>query len=137
MMPLEKFKDHKLMTERPLSPHLQIYRWTLTMAMPIIHRATGMALAVGLLMVVWMLLAAASGEAAFSAFQSFNASLLGQLMLFGWTVSLFYHMGNGIRHLVWDMGKGYELPNAYRSGYAVLLFTAAMTAIVWCPAILG
>lgn len=136
-MPLEKFKDHKLMTERPLSPHLQIYRWTLTMAMSILHRATGMALAVGLLMVVWMLLAAASGEEAFSAFQSFNASLLGQLMLFGWTVSLFYHMGNGIRHLVWDMGKGYELPNAYRSGYAVLLFTAAMTAIVWCPVVFG
>lgn len=137
MMPLEKFKDHKLMTERPLSPHLQIYRWTLTMAMSILHRATGMALAVGLLMVVWMLLAAASGEEAFSVFQSFNASLLGQLMLFGWTVSLFYHMGNGIRHLVWDMGKGYELPNAYRSGYAVLLFTAAMTAIVWCPVVFG
>lgn len=136
-MPLEKFKDHKLMTERPLSPHLQIYRWTLTMAMSILHRATGMALAVGLLMVVWMLLAAASGEEAFSVFQSFNASLLGQLMLFGWTVSLFYHMGNGIRHLVWDMGKGYELPNAYRSGYAVLLFTAAMTAIVWCPVVFG
>lgn len=125
------------MTERPLSPHLQIYRWTLTMAMSILHRATGMALAVGLLMVVWMLLAAASGEEAFSVFQSFNASLLGQLMLFGWTVSLFYHMGNGIRHLVWDMGKGYELPNAYRSGYAVLLFTAAMTAIVWCPVVFG
>ncbi|MGZ9109080.1 MAG: succinate dehydrogenase, cytochrome b556 subunit [Micavibrio sp.] len=125
------------MPERPLSPHLQIYRWTLTMAMSILHRATGVALAVGTLMVIWMLLAAASGEAAFAQFQSFNASLLGQLMLFGWTVSLFYHMGNGVRHLFWDIGKGYEIPTAYRSGYAVLAFTALLTGIIWLPVILG
>jgi succinate dehydrogenase / fumarate reductase cytochrome b subunit len=125
------------MPERPLSPHLQIYRWTLTMAMSILHRATGVALALGTLMVIWMLLAAASGEAAFALFQSFNASLLGQVMLFGWTVSLFYHMGNGMRHLFWDIGKGYEIPTAYRSGYAVLAFTALLTGIIWLPVILG
>ena len=125
------------MPERPLSPHLQIYRWTLTMAMSILHRATGVALALGTLMVIWMLLAAASGEAAFALFQSFNASLLGQVMLFGWTVSLFYHMGNGVRHLFWDIGKGYEIPTAYRSGYAVLAFTALLTGIIWLPVILG
>jgi len=125
------------MPERPLSPHLQIYRWTLTMAMSILHRATGVALALGTLMVIWMLLAAASGEAAFALFQSFNASLLGQVMLFGWTVSLFYPMGNGMRHVFWDIGKGYEIPTAYRSGYAVLAFTALLTGIIWLPVILG
>lgn len=125
------------MPERPLSPHLQIYRWTLTMAMSILHRATGVALAVGTLMVIWMLLAAASGEAAFAQFQSFNSSLIGQFMLFGWTVSLFYHMGNGVRHLFWDFGVGFEIPTAYRSGYAVLAFTALLTGIVWLPVILG
>ena len=125
------------MPDRPLSPHLQIYRWTLTMAMSILHRATGAALAVGILMVVWMLLAAASGEAAFAQFQAFNGSVLGQLMLFGWTVSLFYHMGNGVRHLVWDMGRGFEIPAAYRSGYAVLVFTAILTGLVWLPVFFG
>lgn len=125
------------MTERPLSPHLQIYRWTLTMAMSILHRATGIALAAGIVMVVWMLLAASLGEAAFMQFQNFALSPLGQLMLFGWTVSLFYHMANGIRHLFWDFGAGYEIQTARRSGYVVLLFTALMAALVWFPLLAG
>lgn len=121
------------MRDRPLSPHLQVYRWTLTMAMSILHRATGVALAVGTLMVAWMLLAAASGPEAFDCFLKFSGSPLGLFMLFGWTVSLFYHMANGVRHLAWDMGYGYEIKTANTSGYAVLIVTALMTAAVWCP----
>ena len=125
------------MADRPLSPHLQIYRWRLTMAMSILHRATGIALAVGTLMVIWMLLAAATGESAFTQFQNFAASPLGLFMLFGWTVSLFYHMFNGVRHLFWDIGLGFEIKSAFRSGYAVLIATALCTALVWWNVFFG
>ena len=121
------------MSERPLSPHLQVYHWALTMTLSILHRITGAALAVGLVMVVWMLLAAASGEASFMQFQSFITSTFGRLMLFGWSVALFYHAANGIRHLFWDMGKGYEIKTAFASGWAVLLVTVMLTGAVWLP----
>lgn len=120
------------MRERPLSPHLQIYRWTLTMAMSILHRATGVALAVGTLMLLWMLGAAALGEEAFNQFTAFAGSCAGQVMLFGWTVAMFYHAFNGIRHMCWDVGIGFEIKTAKMSGIAVLVATAVMTAIVWC-----
>jgi succinate dehydrogenase / fumarate reductase cytochrome b subunit len=119
------------MHERPLSPHLQVYRWTLTMAMSILHRATGVALAVGTLLVAWMLIAAASGEEAFRCFSDFASSGLGLFMLFGWTVSLFYHAFNGVRHMAWDMGMGFEIKTANASGLVVLAATAVATAIVW------
>lgn len=119
---------------RPLSPHLQIYRWPLGMAMSILHRMTGAALAVGTLMVVWMLLAAASGPAAWAVFTGFAGSGLGMLMLFGWTVALFYHMCNGVRHLFWDSVLLFKLQNAKRAGLVVLLMTAVMTVLFWCAA---
>lgn len=125
------------MAQRPLSPHLQIYRWRLTMTMSILHRASGAALAVGTLMVVWMLLAAASGEAAFNQFVICVTSLPGQVLLFGWSLALFYHMCNGIRHLFWDMGRGYEIKTAFRSGCAVLIAAAILTTVVWCPLFFG
>lgn len=121
-----------MMSERPLSPHLQIYRWELTMALSILHRITGAALAVGTLMIVWMLVAAALGEGAYNQFQAFASSPFGKLMWFGWTVALFYHLCNGIRHIFWDIGLGYEIKTAFRSGYAVLIATAILTALVWC-----
>lgn len=120
------------MRERPLSPHLQIYRWTLTMAMSILHRVTGVALALGTLMLLWMLVAAALGEEAFNVFTGFAGSLVGQIMLFGWTVAMFYHTFNGIRHLCWDVGLGFEIRTAKMSGIVVLVATAIMTAVVWC-----
>lgn len=123
--------------ERPLSPHLQVYRWTLTMAMSILHRATGVALALGTLAVIWMLLAALSGEAAFNQFTAIAGSVPGQIILFGWTAALFYHMCNGIRHIFWDIGMGYEIKTANASGYAVLAVAALLTAIVWCPLLFG
>ena len=119
------------MADRPLSPHLQIYRWRLTMALSILHRMTGIALAIGTLMVIWMLLAAATGMEAFAVFTGFAASTLGQVLLLGWTAALFYHMCNGIRHLFWDMGKGFSIPAAYRSGYAVIIISIALTVFTW------
>lgn len=118
--------------ERPLSPHLQVYRWELTMALSILHRITGAALAVGMLMVVWMLVAAGLGEGAYNQFHAFASGAIGRLMLFGWTVALFYHLCNGMRHIFWDIGLGYEIKTAFRSGYAVLIATAILTSLVWC-----
>lgn len=121
-------------TKRPLSPHLQVYRWPLGMAMSIMHRITGAALAVGLLMVTWMLLAAATGPAAWDLFQNFVRSGLGMLMLFGWSLALFYHMSNGVRHLIWDTVHLFKLENAKRSSLVVLLCAAALTVVFWCAA---
>jgi succinate dehydrogenase / fumarate reductase cytochrome b subunit len=86
--------------ERPLSPHLQIYRWQLTSVLSILHRAAGIALSVGAVLLVWWLVAAASGPAAYSRAAGFFGSWIGLVLLFGWTAALFYHLCNGIRHLV-------------------------------------
>lgn len=116
---------------RPLSPHLQIYRPQWTSVLSISHRATGIALSVGTLMLVWWLAAAASGPEAYDGFQGFAGSILGQLFLFGWTFCLFYHLLNGIRHLMWDTCRGLDLPTAYRSGMAVVAGTAVLTLLTW------
>jgi succinate dehydrogenase / fumarate reductase cytochrome b subunit len=116
---------------RPLSPHLQIYRWQLTSVMSILHRATGVALSFGALLLVYWFIAVAAGPDAFAAAQRFMGSIVGQALLFGWTVALFYHLCNGIRHLFWDAGIGYELPTAYRSGWTVVIATAALSVIAW------
>lgn len=117
--------------ERPLSPHLQVYRPQLTTVLSILHRACGVALALGALLVVWWLAAAAAGPDAYATAQKFAASPLGLFMIFGWSVALFYHLCNGIRHLIWDTGHLFEIKNAYRAGYAVLLATAILTAGAW------
>lgn len=123
--------------ERPLSPHLQVYRWELPMAMSILHRVTGVALSAGLLLLVYWLVAAAVGGEVYDTLQSYLGTLIGRLLLLGWTVSLFYHLGNGIRHLFWDAGLGFEMSSAYRSGWAVLAFTAAATAASWILGLSG
>jgi succinate dehydrogenase / fumarate reductase cytochrome b subunit len=116
---------------RPLSPHLQIYRRQLTSITSILHRFTGIGLAVGLLYLVCWLTAAAGGLEAFDRLQSFNGSIIGRLLLLGWTVAFFYHLLNGLRHLAWDAGWGFELPTAYKSGYAVFIGTAVLTIGAW------
>ena len=116
---------------RPLSPHLQVYRWEWTMMLSITHRATGIALAAGALSLVCWLLAVASGPDAFGAVQGFIGSWLGRLLLFGWTWALLYHLCNGIRHLFWDAGLGFELPVARASGYAAAAASVAATLAVW------
>jgi len=116
---------------RPLSPHLQVYRPQLTSVMSVGHRASGIVLSVGTLLLVYWLAAAAAGPDAFSRAQGFIGSWLGILLLFGWTVALFYHLCNGIRHLFWDAGYGFELTQAYASGWAVVIATAVLTLLSW------
>ena len=117
--------------DRPLSPHLQIYRWQWTMALSILHRATGVALAAGTLLLVYWLMSLATGEAAFMGLQSFLVTLPGKVFLIGWSWALFYHLANGIRHLFWDAGKGYSLPVAQVSGYIVFVVSVLLTAALW------
>jgi len=116
---------------RPLSPHLQVYRPQLTSVLSITHRATGVALAAGTLLLVWWLVAAATGPAQFSTVQTVMGSWLGKLVLLGWTFSLFFHLANGIRHLFWDAGIGFELKTTYASGWAVVAASIVLTALAW------
>lgn len=118
-------------SHRPLSPHLQVYKPQMTTIMSILHRMTGAALAVGTLMVCWWLVAAASGPVAYAVAMDFVSSPLGTFMMFGWSVALFYHMCNGIRHLFWDTARLFEMKNATRAGWLVLLCTVALTFGVW------
>ena len=113
---------------RPLSPHLGVYRWQITMTMSILHRVTGVALAVGTLALVYWLVAAGMGPDVYAQAQWFFGSWLGQFLLWGWTFSLFYHLCNGIRHLAWDAGWGFEIKTLYVTGYAVWVAAALLTA---------
>jgi succinate dehydrogenase / fumarate reductase cytochrome b subunit len=119
---------------RPLSPHLQIYKWQWTMALSILHRVTGVALAAGTLLLTWWIASAAYGEAAYEEARSFLGSWIGRLLLLGWSVAFFYHLANGIRHMIWDTGKMLGLPGAYRSGVLVLAATVVLTAAAWLGA---
>ena len=117
--------------ERPLSPHLQIYRWQLTSVLSILHRATGIALAVGALyLATWVMYAAATPRA-YALFQEFNGSIVGRIVLGGWMFAAFYHLCNGIRHLFWDAGYGFELKDAYRSGWIVVVVSLVASAVSW------
>lgn len=119
------------MTDRPLSPHLGIYRWQNSMVLSITHRATGVALFVGTALLVAWLCAAAYAPALYTTLHDLLTSPIGMLMLIGWTFSFYYHLANGIRHLFWDAGYGFALPAMNKSGWAVVLFTFAMTAATW------
>ena len=117
--------------DRPLSPHLQVYRWQLTSVLSILHRATGLALAAGSILLVWWLVAAAAGAGPYRGVEAFLRSWIGLLLLFGWTISLFYHLCNGIRHLAWDCGWGFDLETTYRTGWTVLAAAATLTVLAW------
>ena len=117
--------------ERPLSPHLGVYRFQITMTMSILHRITGVALGCGSLLLVYWLGAAAQGPAVFAQAQGFVGSWFGVLLLFSFSVALFYHLFNGIRHLFWDAGQGFELKTAYGSALAVLAATGVSTVLAW------
>ncbi len=116
---------------RPLSPHLQVYRWQLTSVMSILHRFSGIALSAGTILLVWWLVAAAEGPDAYAGVQEFLGSWIGLLLLFLWSIALFYHLCNGLRHLWWDSGHALELPQVYAGGWAVVAATAALTVIAW------
>lgn len=123
-------------SNRPLSPHLQIYRPQWTTVLSILHRITGVGLGLGALLLVYWVIAAAAGPERFGQAQALMGSWFGYLILFGFSVALFYHLSNGIRHLFWDAGYGFELKSAYASGTAVLIATVVLTAIAWVAGIL-
>ncbi len=126
------------LVRRPLSPHLQVYdMMQMTSALSISHRITGVIWAIGLLLLTWWLLAAAAGPAAFAAAQWFFSSFLGVLAIFGLAAVAWYHTLNGIRHLAWDAGYGFDIPTTYRSGWAVLIGTAVLTALTWIAVIVA
>ncbi len=116
---------------RPLSPHLQVYRPQLTSMLSILHRMAGVGLSVGTLLLVAWLAAIAAGPEVYRTAELLMGSFVGRLLLFGWTLALFYHLFNGIRHLFWDLGRGLELPEVYRSGWAVLIATLGFTLLSW------
>lgn len=117
--------------DRPLSPHLQIYRLTLTMAMSIAHRISGAALYAGTLLLAWFLIAAASGPAAFASAAAVVNSFLGKATLFLFTWALFHHLLGGVRHLVWDLGYGLDHPQREQLAWATLIGGIALTVLVW------
>ena len=117
--------------QRHLSPHIQIYRWTLTMIPPTLQRATGIALYAGTLLLVWWLMAAANGPEAFALFQSFAGSWIGQMVLFGYTWALFHHMFGGIKHFIWDTGAGFELSTVEWISRGATLIPILLTLMSW------
>lgn len=117
--------------QRPLSPHLQVYKPQLTSVLSITHRATGVFLGLGALALCYWLLAVAAGPEFYNRAQNITGSWYGQLLLFGWVLSLYYHLCNGIRHLFWDAGYGLELKTTYASGYAVVAVSVILTVITW------
>src|SRR3954466_13717789 len=94
--------------DRPLSPHMQTYRWTLTMALSIVHRATGVALYFGTLLLAWRLISAALGPRAYANVQALPGSVIGRLIVFGYTWALLHHLLSGLRHFAWDLGYGFK-----------------------------
>ncbi len=120
---------------RPLSPHLQVYRPQWTSVLSILHRATGVALTVGAVYVAWWLVAAASGAEYYESFAWFAGSIIGNLIFMGFTFSLFYHLCNGIRHMVWHVGANLELEDAYKSGLMVVAASCGLSAIAWIAAL--
>lgn len=121
---------------RPLSPHLQVWRWHLTLAASIMHRATGVALYVGAFIAAGWAASLASGEQAFNCYRALLGSPLGLFVLIGLTFSAFYHLANGVRHLVWDSGLGFEKHEATATAAGVFAFGVIATAAVWAIAFL-
>ncbi len=122
---------------RPLSPHLQVYRWPVTMATSIAHRMTGLALAAGTALIAWWLVAAASGPDVYQPFQGVIRNPLAQLVLFGFVWALVYHLLNGIRHLAWDLGYGFSVPTANKTGVLVISLSVLVAIGIFLVALTG
>ena len=118
-------------TGRPLSPHLSIYRWPITMTLSILHRMTGVALSVGLLALVVWLESIAFGAGSYDAVAGAMNTIVGKLLLLGWSFAFFFHLANGIRHLFWDAGMGFEVRQANASAWFVVVASVLMTAAYW------
>ncbi len=117
--------------QRPLSPFVTIYRWPITMVTSITHRVTGIGLALGTVLLAWWLIAVASGPEAYRTFTAVAVNPLGQIVLYGFVWALAYHLLNGIRHLAWDVGYGFEKRTAAAASWFVILASLAMTALVF------
>jgi succinate dehydrogenase / fumarate reductase cytochrome b subunit len=116
---------------RPLSPHLQIYKPQITSILSITHRMTGLFLAFGAFLLASWLITATYGSEAFEVGQALLYSWFGKLVLLGLTFSIYFHLSNGIRHIGWDFGKGFDLPKVQATGIAVILFAVALTLLTW------
>ena len=121
----------KAQDNRPLSPHVGIYRWQITNTLSILHRLTGFGLALGLIPLTVWLYAAAYDPSLFDAIGGIFASVIGKLALFAWTLAFYYHLANGMRHLNLDMGRGFTLDEVTSSGRLVVIFTVGMTLMTW------
>lgn len=116
---------------RPLSPHLSVYRWQITNTLSILHRLTGFGLALGLVPLSLWLWGAAYDPALFEQLQHAAISPLGLVFLAGWSLAFYYHFGNGLRHLNWDIGNGFSLGEVTSSGILVVIFAFSMTSLTW------
>lgn len=123
--------------ERPTSPHVTIYSWLISNTLSIFHRLTGLGLAVGTLLFVVWIFSAAYHPVFYYDLQEFMSSIIGLVLLFGWTLAFFYHLCNGIRHLFWDMGKGLDLETAKCSGIAVIISAVVLTGVSWWAVLCG
>ena len=116
---------------RPLSPHLQVYRPQLTSVLSIMHRGCGVVLAISSLLIAWWFWSAMAGADSYQTAHGFFNSVFGKILLIAWTACLFYHLSNGVRHLIWDTGRALELDQAYLAGKLVLASAAVLTILVW------
>ena len=116
--------------DRPLSPHLQIYRWQITMVLSILHRATGVAMSLGLMLLVLCLITASTGPEAYTSLRELLSSPVGVLVLVGLTYALCFHLCNGVRHLFWDAGMGFEKAQFHASGWIVVIVSLVLTLAV-------
>ncbi len=124
-------------SDRPLSPHLAIYRWKISNTLSIIHRMTGVALSFGALALVSWLLSILAGQSYYSLVNDLFDSFIGRFALFGWTFFFFYHLSNGIRHMCWDVGKGFDRLQAQQSGILVLAVALILTVGLWVIVLAG
>ena len=117
--------------QRPLSPHLQIYKPQITSILSILHRGTGIVLSIGSIILVLWIVTLTLGESTYLMFSNIINNWFGKFIIFGFTFALFYHLSNGIRHLFWDAGYGYELNHAYISGISVIISSLLLTSMTW------
>jgi succinate dehydrogenase / fumarate reductase cytochrome b subunit len=121
----------KAAINRPISPHLTIYRPQISSMPSIVHRITGMGLGIGTIWLAWWLIAAASGPEAFAVVQGFSSSLIGRLLLLGFTWALAFHFMNGVRHLIWDLGYGFDLKSMELGGWIAVYGSVLLTIAMW------
>ncbi len=126
----------KAAINRPTSPHLSIYKPQISSIPSITHRITGVGLGAGTVWLAWWLIAAASGPEAFATVQAFSGSIIGRLLLLGFTWAICFHFINGVRHLIWDLGYGFDLKSMEMSGWFTVYGSVGLTGLIWVAAIM-